>query len=112
MRPRTGLEKWVQIIQSMRVAGSPRSVTAAKHVVVLTDFAADTSVDKTIRVAAKAKIQWLLNCAAYQETVWLDQTQLKKYLAEFRANGYAEPAGYEWHEDRESNPHPYHDNGR
>ena len=105
-QPQTGLKKWGQIIQSTRVAGVPRSVSAAEHVVVLADFAADKSLDQELRAAARASKKWFLNCAAYKETVWLDQAQLKKYLAEFRANGYTGPSGYEWVENRETNSYP------
>ena len=109
MRPATGMEKWAQIIQAHRVAGVPRSVSAARDVILLTDFAADKCVNENLRTVVKAKLESLKKCAAYQETVWLDRSQLKKYLAEFRANGYTEPAGYEWIEDRETNPYPYVD---
>ena len=110
-QPQTGLKKWGQIFQSIRVAGVPRSVSAAEHVVVLADFAADTSVDKALRTTARASKKWFLNCAAYKETAWLNQAQLKKYLAEFRSNGYTGPAGYTWVENREKNPYPYRDKG-
>jgi len=110
-QPQTGLKKWDQIFRAIRVAGVPRSVAAAEHVVLLADFAADTSVDKELRAAARAKKKWFLNCEAFKETVWLDQAQLKKYLAEFRTNGYTGPAGYEWVENRETNPYPYGDKG-
>jgi arginyl-tRNA--protein-N-Asp/Glu arginylyltransferase len=108
LQPQTGARKWAQIIRrSQRVAGRPRSVSAAIQVTMLTDFSADSSVDKQLRIAAKAAKEKFKMCAAYQETVWLDQKKLKKYLAEFRANNYQEPAGYKWIENREKNPNPY-----
>ena len=109
MRPATGMEKWAQIIQAHRVAGVPRSVSAARDVILLTDFAADKCVNENLRTVVKAKLESLKKCAAYQETVWLDQKQLKRYLAAYRANGYTAPEGYEWIEDRETNPYPYVD---
>ena len=111
MRPETGIKKWARVFQSRRVAGAPRSVNVAKDVVLLTDFAADKCVDKELRSAARAKKKQLLNCAAFKEIAWLDEKQLKKYLAEFRANGYTGPSGYEWVENRETIPRPYDDNG-
>ncbi len=110
-QPQTGLKKWGQIIQSMRVAGVPRSVSAAEHVVVLADFAADKSLGQELRAAARRSKKWFLNCAAYKETAWLDQKQLKRYLEAYRANGYTGPAGYTWVENREKNPYPYGDKG-
>ena len=104
LRPQTPEKKWELIFRSIRVAGRPRSVAAAEHVVLLADFAADTGLNKDLRAAARAKKKQFLNCAAFKETLWLDQTQLKKYLSEFRKNGYTGPAGYTWIENREKDP--------
>jgi hypothetical protein len=107
MRPESGSKKWVRIFQARRVAGVLRSVSAAKDLVLLTDLAADKDVAKADRSAARAQKKFLENCAAHRETAWLNQKQLQRFLAEYRANGYTDPAGYEWVEDRESNPYPY-----
>jgi hypothetical protein len=111
MRPATVMEKWAQIFQAQRVAGVPRAVSMAREVILLRDFAADKSVNENLRTVVKAKLESLKKCAAYKETAWLDRSQLKKYLAEFRANGYTGPAGYTWIENRETNPYPYVNKG-
>ena len=111
MRPATGMEQWAQIFQAQRVAGVPRAVSMAREVILLRDFAADKSVNENLRTVVKAKLESLKECAAYQETAWLDRKQLKRYLAAYRANGYTAPEGYEWIEDRETNPHPYVNKG-
>jgi hypothetical protein len=111
MRPATGIELWAQIFQAQRVAGVPRAVSMAREVILLRDFAADKSVNENLRTVVKAKLKSLKECAAYQETTWLDQKQLKRYLEAYRANGYTGPAGYEWVENREKNPHPYVNKG-
>ena len=107
-RPPTGTAKWVKIMKSFRVAGRPRSVSAAIRVVVLSGFIADKGVPEgPLKASAKVAIKSIKQSAAYCEIAWLNQMQLKKYLTEFRANGYTEPTGYEWVEDREKNPFPY-----
>jgi len=70
---------------------------------LLTDFANDSSIDKESRKVARATIKSFKTCAAYQEIAWLDKNQLKKYISEFRANGYQPVAGYKWIENRENN---------
>ena len=104
--PRTGIAKWAHISHSLRVAGQPRSVSAAVRVALLTDMIVDREVEGPIKDHARKTLKRHKQIAAYQETVWLNQKQLKKYLAEFRANGYREPEGYYWVEDREENPYP------
>ena len=106
-KPQTGAKKWAQIIRSQRVVGKPRSVSAALEVVLMNDFAADTSLDKKSRKLIRAAIEPFKKCAAYREIAWLDLKQLKKYISEFRENDYQEPAGYKWIEDREKYPYPY-----
>jgi hypothetical protein len=97
----TGAKTWAQIFRSQRIAGRPRSVTAAIQVVLMTDFVADTGIDKKSRKLAGVVIESFKTCAAYREIAWLDQKQLKKYISEFRANDYQEPSGYKWIENRE-----------
>ena len=81
LQPQTGARKWAQIIRrSQRVAGRPRSVSAAIQVTMLTDFSADSSVDIHSRKLARAAKKKFKMCAAYREIVWLDQKKLKKYL--------------------------------
>ena len=112
LQPLTGAKKWVQIIRrSQRVAGKPRSVSAAIQVVVMTDFAADPCIDKKSRKLVRAAKESFKTCAAFREIAWLNQKQLKKYISEFRANDYQEPAGYKWVEDRAKAPYPYIDKG-
>jgi len=103
-QPLTSLEKWARIIKRQRVAGAPRSIAAAKNVVLLSDYAEDKCIDKKSRVAIHLLIENFKKCAAYRELVWLDQDQLQRFLAEYRANGYRDPPGYAWIENREKNP--------
>ena len=106
LRPRTGIAKWAFIGQSLRVVGQPRSVSAAVRVALLTDIIADSEVESPIKAHVRQTLKHFKQFAAYQETVWLNQKQLKKYLAELRANGYREPEGYNWVEDRKENSYP------
>ena len=104
-RPQRGLRKWGRIVSSLRVAGQPRSVSAAIEVLIMTDLIADPEVkDEQFKTDVRARLERFKHCAAYLETVWLEQDQLKKYLSEFRANGYRPVAGYKWIENRAKNP--------
>jgi len=101
LRPQTPVQKWAQIIRSQRVAGVPRSVSAATKALLLSDFAADDSIDKKSRTRGRGALKAVKASAAYDEIRWLDQVQLRKYLDEFRRNGYQAPGGYKWVEVRE-----------
>ena len=65
-------------------------------------FAADKGLDRATRKKALAAKDRIMNWAAYREIARLDQKQLNRYLAEYRADGYVEPAGYVWNEQRSS----------
>jgi hypothetical protein len=110
LQPKVGIKKWGKIVSSLRVAGQPRSVSAAVEVLIMTDLIADQEVkDEQFKTAVQARLERFKRYAAFHETAWLDQGKLKKYLAEFRANGYRPVAGYKWIENREKNPYPYVD---
>jgi hypothetical protein len=105
-RPQTGLRKWGRIVSALRVAGQPRAVSAAVEVLIMTDLIADPEVkDEQFKTTVQARLEKFKSYAAFHETAWLDQGKLKKYLAEFRANGYRPVAGYKWIENREKNPY-------
>ena len=100
LRPRTGMAKWTAIGNSLRVAGQSRSVCAAVRVALMTDIIADSEVEAPIKARVRRILESFKQCAAYRETAWLNQEELKKYLAELRANGYRDPEGYRLIEDR------------
>ena len=107
-RPQTGLAKWGQIFGAFRVAGHPRSVSVVIMAVLLSDFIADRQVGEALKAAASEKLKWIKGGAAYKETVWLDQKQLRQFLVRYRENGYRESKVEKWVEkNRDKNPYPY-----
>ena len=95
-RPSTGLAKWENKINSLRVAGKPRSVSMAVQVALLIDIIADDEVEEQFKPRLRETLEHQMQCRAYRETIWLNPKLLKKYLAEFRAKDYREPEGYTW----------------
>ncbi len=106
-RPQTGLAKWSQIFGAYRVAGQPRAVAVARRGVLLADFVADEEVSEELKALARRDLEFLKTCAAMCESVWLDQKELRRFLINYRANGYREPRVEKWVENREKNPYPY-----
>jgi hypothetical protein len=109
LRPQTGPAKWQQIYRSLRVAGQPRSVSAAIRVVILTDLIADTEVDDQNKATARVALEQYKRCAAYKEKAWLNKDQLDDFLRRYRKNGYRQTQLEKWTEDRTKNPYPYCD---
>ena len=69
----------------MRVAGSPRAITAAKYVAVCEAIEADTSLSQDHRAAAAQSKQKWMETAAYMELADLDRDYVADEMGQFKA---------------------------
>ncbi len=83
-QPATGLERYTRIMSNMRVAGAPRAISAAKHVVIYEAMEADESIPEGLRQKAAEAKQGCMATAAYEELGDLDPEYVAAELTQFR----------------------------
>ena len=87
-RPADGVQRWNELMSSLRVAGQPRAYYAAQMVAILDAMHADESIPESSRKAASELAQKWKATPAYQEISDLDGDALEAELSRFRKAGY------------------------